>query len=598
MIIKIHGPTKFVRIKIPNITELDQKIKSEFETEKYILFTDKEKTNKIEIKDITNGDTLYIDYKINVFKDSNLKNISHDLKFKDGIKRSRDKLLCQHGEKGMCSNCAPLDVWDKDYHKRMGIKYISYRSYIKMLEKSKFNNDDTKFIDDNKSTDVKKCTHGPNIKCIHCTDKKIILKPQQFRTCDHLEFDSENIVKEFLRDCPLKENISVKEKFGFLIGKYLDYERVPLGIKALVSAIYEPEQENFPDGFFINDLNPDIYFFLEKIGLEIVGMIYTNLNDKNLNDKNLNDKNLNDKNLNDKNLNDKNLNDKNLNDKNLNDKNLNDENFNNDDDLNILSSIEISFIASFQQFFSENNHSKFITAVLKKNKNREIIIEPFMISQQGQQLINENKLIPTLTTKFYNKYHNSIPIAYSSLNEYKLVVERIEKFIPSEYFIVKPTQGYKENPRFYNHKNLERVSKKKIAQYFGDEFCFSKFSNFSFIFRIFKDSNDFDKESINDFNNENDLNSNNDFNNEKDFNNQIDNSDLEFKINYKDLDLLINSIKSNDEVEFSKFQLTDGYKKIKKILERYSDTWSCIRCTFINKNNTTECEMCMLPRYD
>ncbi|KAG0420446.1 Nuclear protein localization protein 4 like protein, partial [Dictyocoela roeselum] len=155
---------------------------------------------------------------------------------------------------------------------------------------------------------------------------------------------------------------------------------------------------------------------------------------------------------------------------------------------------------------------------------------------------------------------------------------RIDKFIPSEYFIVKPTQGYRENPVFRDCRSVGALSKKKIWQYFEGDYTFSRFANFSLLFRIYKDSNaqEFQKDA------------------------SLEDT-LGFKENFKmktaDLDLLVDSVMKNDELEFTKFQLSDSYGRIKKMLDRYSDSWTCSRCTFINKSNLNECEMCMLPRY-
>ncbi len=61
---------------------------------------------------------------------------------------------------------------------------------------------------------------------------------------DHVEFETAAIVDQFIsfwRQTGL-------QRFGWLYGRYERYDVVPLGIKAVVSAIYEPPQANAVDG--------------------------------------------------------------------------------------------------------------------------------------------------------------------------------------------------------------------------------------------------------------------------------------------------------------------------------------------------------------
>lgn len=61
---------------------------------------------------------------------------------------------------------------------------------------------------------------------------------------DHVEFEDPKIVDNFIsfwRQTGL-------QRFGYLYGRYVPYPEVPLGIKAVVSAIYEPPQKPAIDG--------------------------------------------------------------------------------------------------------------------------------------------------------------------------------------------------------------------------------------------------------------------------------------------------------------------------------------------------------------
>ena len=60
------------------------------------------------------------------------------------------------------------------------------------------------------------------------------------------------------------------------------YSEVPLGIKAVVCAIYEPAQEGFSDGIQVDVEDEKLKSADElalELGLERIGMIYTDLTD-------------------------------------------------------------------------------------------------------------------------------------------------------------------------------------------------------------------------------------------------------------------------------------------------------------------------------
>ena len=95
---------------------------------------------------------------------------------------------------------------------------------------------------------------------------------------DHVEFESAAIIENFLRFW----RQSGQQRFGFLYGRYEVYDKVPLGIKAIVSAIYEPPQESLPDGVELSMHEPDedlVDRIASFLGLRRVGMIFTDLVD-------------------------------------------------------------------------------------------------------------------------------------------------------------------------------------------------------------------------------------------------------------------------------------------------------------------------------
>jgi nuclear protein localization family protein 4 len=95
---------------------------------------------------------------------------------------------------------------------------------------------------------------------------------------DHIEFASPEIIDGILGAW----RRTGTQRFGFLIGKWEKYEIVPMGVKAVVEAVWEPKQEGEVDGLTVETPWEDegrveeIAGWCER-GLRVVGMIYTDL---------------------------------------------------------------------------------------------------------------------------------------------------------------------------------------------------------------------------------------------------------------------------------------------------------------------------------
>ncbi|WWC58679.1 nuclear protein localization protein 4 [Kwoniella dejecticola CBS 10117] len=203
------------------------------------------------------------------------------------IDRKRDPDFCRHGEKGMCDYCMPLEPYDAKYQATNQIKHLSYHAYLRKLLSSRPASQtaatDLPPLDPLSLSVMDPCPSGshppfPAGICSTCQPSAVTLQSQTYRMVDHIEFASPSIIDGILSAW----RRTGTQRLAFLIGRQDKYDKVPMGVKTIVEAVWEPKQEGELDGLTVEtpwedeERVSEIASWCDK-GLSIVGMIYTDL---------------------------------------------------------------------------------------------------------------------------------------------------------------------------------------------------------------------------------------------------------------------------------------------------------------------------------
>ena len=221
------------------------------------------------------GTKINLPIKSNVLEDA----VDQLLEVKTGrIERTRTQ-GCLHESNSMnqCLNCCALDPFDESYLTEQKIKYLSFHAYLRKIGCGA---DQGKYADlEEVSYSVKPNCSGHSIDlrvgCLNCSHRAITLKQQAYRHVDNIIFENGHIVDHFVDYWRKTGN----QRMGFLYGRYEVCESVPLGIQAVVAAIYEPPQENSRNNVNLleNPFEQTVFEIAQELGLQRVGWIFTDL---------------------------------------------------------------------------------------------------------------------------------------------------------------------------------------------------------------------------------------------------------------------------------------------------------------------------------
>jgi nuclear protein localization family protein 4 len=111
----------------------------------------------------------------------------------------------------------------------------------------------------------------------------VTLSRQTYRMTDHVEFATPALIEGLLSFW----RQTGTQRFGYLLGTYQPYDKVPMGIKAVVEAIHEPPQEPHQDGISVGfpwEEQAKVEALAQACqsgggggGLQVVGIVYTDL---------------------------------------------------------------------------------------------------------------------------------------------------------------------------------------------------------------------------------------------------------------------------------------------------------------------------------
>lgn len=174
---------------------------------------------------------------------------------------------------------AHAQPYDPEYLQSRGIKHMSFHAYLRKLQdssKGRF-----KPLTEGRCMIDTSCTaHAPWPQgiCTKCQPDAIILARQPYRHVDFVEFEHHLVVDRFIEFWRASGGM---QRIGYLIGRYERYNEVPLGIKAVVVAIYEPpQQESGGHAELLADPHEAVVDSVAAmLGLSRVGLIFTDLVD-------------------------------------------------------------------------------------------------------------------------------------------------------------------------------------------------------------------------------------------------------------------------------------------------------------------------------
>ncbi|XP_065826015.1 nuclear protein localization protein 4 homolog [Oscarella lobularis] len=477
------------------------------------------------------------------------------------IKRNRDTQLCRHGLNAKCVHCLPIEPFDESYLKSRDppIKHLSFHSYVRKI---------TSGVDKGKYAFLESSSGTGKIRGRESQDEwkemasTITLKRQIYRHVDNILFEHPNIVDRFLNYW----RKSGKQRIGYLYGRYEVHRDVPLGIKAVVSAIYEPPQASTANSveLLVDEKGEVADKIAAHLKMKKVGWIFTDLEPR-------------------------------REDRTLVKYKRNGESY-------FLTAEECIMAGDFQLQHPNACHlapsgtfgSKFVTVIVTGNESGQIHFEGYQVSNQCANLVQDDYLVPTLDAPELGYIREStseryIPdVLYKEKEGYK-----VARPLPIEYLIIDIPAAFPQDPQPLLPGSSTEPFVVENRSDVGDVQSFEQFASC-----MHKQPRDQFMTTMADFH------------------------VLLFLATCETIDIiqplvrhLCEAIYQKDAVAVMQWKESQEWKTVEVLVEHYNLTgrgppsaypiaaiaenqgavkgnWACAACTFINKPQDSNCQMC------
>jgi len=368
------------------------------------------RTKSVKQEGLNHGDRLFMFPKTqNLFENSNSSSNNESKVPKVVIEDDLDQELAKlDGKIYQKGSQYPTDPFDAAYLQEQNIKFMSFHGYIKKLSAGMSKG---KFTPLRNISCKKQPTPAGNERLCKFASlpSALTLARQSWRHVDAIVFENPQIVERFLgfwRQCG-------NQRGGWLYGRYEQYPEVPLGIKAVVCAIYEPPQESSRDHLkLLPDPKEDLVEEIaDRLGLRKVGWIFTDLVP--LPGSGM-------------------------------------VKSHRGGDTHFLSAQEIITAAAYQNLLPNKCKltdegvfgSKFVTICVSGNKDNEVHMEGYQVSNQCMALVRDGILVPTkdapeLAYVVESTKEEYVPdVFFKEKDEYGNEITKIGRPLPVEYLLV------------------------------------------------------------------------------------------------------------------------------------------------------------------